>query len=517
MKNLSKNFKNLKFITKYSKNGMMNLKSLNVTYFSSITMMSNKMEMKNVSINKSITKYSKSSIKVNENSKRLYSNVPHKVLLMPALSPSMEKGALVAWNKKVGEKIEAGDSLAKVETDKAAIDWESTEDGYIAKVFVNDGTKDILLGTPMAIIVSRESEIKAAAEIPLDAISGSSSPSTEQPTQETTTQSSSTSSTSSSSTSSTSSSSSPVRQSGERVFISPRAKVVAKEKGFNFNEIGGSGPNGRIILKDVLSHQPKQATQQTTSTSSSSAPAKQPTKDVQYSEYKEIEVNNIRRITAERLTQSKQTIPHYYLTIDCNVDKLLSLRQSLNEKLVKDNVKVSLNDMIIKASALSMRKVPQVNSHWYGDHIRQYNDVHINVAVDTERGLYVPVVRNAEKIGFLEISSQVRSLAEKAKQNKISLEELQGGTFTISNLGMFGINSFSAVINPPQSAILAVGTTEKRLVLKGKDSEGRPNVVESSFLKVTLSCDHRVIDGAVGASWLSQFRTYLEDPITMLL
>ena len=355
------------------------------------------------------------------------SNLPnHRILVMPALSPSMEKGALVAWNKKIGDKIEAGDSLAKVETDKAVLDFDSTEDGYLAKIFVQDGTSDIPLGSPLAVIVMNPSDIQAASQI--EAEHADSSAPTETPS---TPQQSSPTPTPSQSSSTLQQTSS--RRPGERIHISPRARVVAKEKGYNVEQITGTGPSGRVILRDVLSHQPVVAQQPvTTSKQPSTTKTAQTT---QYSEFTQVEVNNVRRITAERLTQSKQTIPHYYLTVDCNVDKLFALRKTLNEKLSKEGTKVSLNDVIIKASALSMRKVPQVNSHWHGDFIRQYNNVHINVAVDTERGLYVPVVRFAERLGLSEISSQVRQLAEKAKNNNISLEELQGGTFTISNLG----------------------------------------------------------------------------------
>jgi len=291
-----------------------------------------------------------------------------------------------------------------------------------------------------------------------------------------------------------------------RIFASPRARAVAAEKGIDLSQVEGSGPNGRIVEGDILNFKgsrtepskakPSAKAQSTTSTSSG--------------DYEDFPNSNIRKVIASRLTESKQTIPHYYLTVEFSVDKLQKIRAELNSR-ANGEYKLSINDFVIKASAMAMRKVPEVNSTWSEKHIRRYHNVNINVAVNSDVGLFTPLVPNTDNKGLVEIATSVRDLAEKAKSNKLSPDELQIGTFTVSNLGMFGIKQFAAVINPPQACILAVGGIEKRVVVDGEGFK------TSDFMTCTLSCDHRVVDGALGANWLKEFKSRMEDPITLLL
>jgi len=262
--------------------------------------------------------------------------------------------------------------------------------------------------------------------------------------------------------------------------------------------VQASGPDNQIRANDVLNY-------------TAATPAKEPVA-VQSQNYEDVALNNFRAVTAKRLLQSKQTIPHYYLTIDLEIDNALKVRKDLNEQLAKDNMKVSLNDLVIKAAALACKRVPEANSAWMDTFIRKHNNVDVCVAVATENGLITPIVFNADKKGLSSISFDVNSLAQKARANKLKPHEFQGGTFTVSNLGMFGIKHFAAVINPPQSCILAVGGSDKRVV---PDEKGGHRV--ATYMTVTLSCDHRVVDGAVGAKWLEKFKQYMENPASMLL
>jgi len=283
-----------------------------------------------------------------------------------------------------------------------------------------------------------------------------------------------------------------------RVFASPLARSVAAEKGIDLSTVTGTGPKGRIIKADVLEHTPRAQTAQTAG-----------------QDFTDTSNSKIRQITADRLTYSKQNIPHYYLTVEIVVDKLLQLRTELNEG-AKD-YKLSLNDFVIKAAALALKAVPEVNSEWRDNSIRRYHNVHINVAVNTPKGLFVPIIKDTDKIGLKAINAEVKAKAGRANEGKASGDDLQLGTFTISNLGMFGISHFTAVINPPQAAILAVGTTKKVPVIQDDKDLENPKIKISNVLTVTLSCDHRVVDGAVGAQWLQVFKDLLENPIKFLL
>merc|ERR1712130_1542 len=298
-------------------------------------------------------------------------------------------------------------------------------------------------------------------------------------------------------------SSAPKRKAGDRIVASPVARKRAEENGIDLANVEGSGPGGRIVLRDIEEYDGEVGStsagdDQVISTQSAQA------------DYEDIPNSKIRKVIAQRLTESKQSIPHYYLTVECCVDRLQEVRQKLNEQ-GKGKYKISVNDFVIKASAMALRRVPDVNSTWNEKSIRRYNSVNINVAVNSDIGLFTPLISHADNKGLVDISSSVRELAGKAQDGKLTPDELQVGTFTVSNLGMFGIRNFAAVINPPQAAILAVGGIETRVV------EENGSWKEANFMTCTLSCDHRVVDGAIGATWLKEFKSRMEDPIALLL
>ncbi|XP_061072811.1 dihydrolipoyllysine-residue acetyltransferase component of pyruvate dehydrogenase complex, mitochondrial-like [Conger conger] len=430
---------------------------------------------------------------------------PHIKITLPALSPTMTVGTVQRWEKKPGEKLCEGDLLAEIETDKATIGFEVQEEGYLAKVLVSEGTRDVPLGTPLCIIVENEADIQAFADYVETGVAEISAPPTAPaaaaalplPTV---------------APPPPAPAPSPAVPAGAktgRVFASPLAKKLAAEKGIDLAQVKGSGPDGRVTRKDIESFvPPKPAPAPPTAAAPAPAAVPMPT-----GTFTDIPLSNIRRVIAQRLMQSKQTIPHYYLSVDVNMDQVLELRQELNEEVKAENIKLSVNDFIIKASALACVKVPEANSSWMDTVIRQNHVVDVSVAVSTPNGLITPIVFNAHIKGLSAISTDVNSLAARAREGKLQPHEFQGGTFTISNLGMFGIKNFSAIINPPQACILAVGGSEKRLL--PADNERGFDV--ASMMSVTLSCDHRVVDGAVGAQWLAEFRKFLEKPVTMLL
>uniref|UniRef100_A0A8C7I768 Acetyltransferase component of pyruvate dehydrogenase complex n=1 Tax=Oncorhynchus kisutch TaxID=8019 RepID=A0A8C7I768_ONCKI len=429
---------------------------------------------------------------------------PHMKVCLPALSPTMTMGTVQRWEKKVGEKLSEGDLLAEIETDKATIGFEVQEEGYLAKIMVSEGTRDVPLGAPLCIIVEKESDIAAFSDYvetagadvstpppaPAPAPVVAPTPAAASPAHV-----------------------APATPRKGRVFASPLAKKLAAEKGIDLAQVSGSGPDGRVTRKDIETFVPPKAAPAVTPPSPAShAPTPAPGVAVPTGTFTDVPISNIRRVIAQRLMQSKQTIPHYYLSVDVNMDQVLELRTELNE-VKAQNIKLSVNDFIIKASSLACLKVPEANSQWLDSVIRQNHVVDVSVAVSTPNGLITPIVFNAHTKGLAAISSDVSALAAKARDGKLQPHEFQGGTFTISNLGMFGVKNFSAIINPPQACILAVGGSEKRLL--PADNEKGFDV--ASMMSVTLSCDHRVVDGAVGAQWLAEFRKFLEKPVTMLL
>uniref|UniRef100_A0A8C8XJS7 Acetyltransferase component of pyruvate dehydrogenase complex n=1 Tax=Panthera leo TaxID=9689 RepID=A0A8C8XJS7_PANLE len=459
---------------------------------------------------------------------RCYSLPPHQKVPLPSLSPTMQAGTIARWEKKEGEKINEGELIAEVETDKATVGFESLEECYMAKILVAEGTRDVPVGAIICITVEKPEDIEAFKNYTLDSAAaptpqaaaaptpaapaspptpsaqapGSSYPThmqvapvppTPQPVAP------------------TPSATRPTTPAGPkgRLFVSPLAKKLAAEKGIDLTQVKGTGPDGRIIKKDIDSFVPTKAAPAPAAAVPAPGPGVAP---VPTGVFTDVPVSNIRRVIAQRLMQSKQTIPHYYLSIDVNMGEVLLVRKELN-KMLEGRSKISVNDFIIKASALACLKVPEANSSWLDTVIRQNHVVDISVAVSTPAGLITPIVFNAHIKGLEAIANDVVSLATKAREGKLQPHEFQGGTFTISNLGMFGIKNFSAIINPPQACILAIGASEDRLV--PADNEKGFDV--ASMMSVTLSCDHRVVDGAVGAQWLAEFRKYLEKPITMLL
>ncbi|XP_069696667.1 dihydrolipoyllysine-residue acetyltransferase component of pyruvate dehydrogenase complex, mitochondrial [Periplaneta americana] len=430
----------------------------------------------------------------------------HTKVALPALSPTMEVGTIVSWEKKEGDKLNEGDLLAEIETDKATMGFETPEEGYLAKILVPAGTKDVPVGKLVCIITENEADVAAFKDFKDDspvapapsAPAAAAPPSPPTPTPV-----------------STPAApipvpvppaSAPARSDGDRLFASPLARRLAADKGLDLAAVGpGSGLYGSVTSAD-LGKAPAAAR--------AAAPAVARPAPAPGATYTDLPVSNIRAVIAKRLQQSKQTIPHFYLSADINMDQLLSLRQKLNKLLEKDGLKLSINDFVIKAASLACKKVPEANSAWMDTVIREFTSVDVSVAVSTDKGLITPIVFGADKKGLAAISKDVKALAAKAREGKLQPNEFQGGTFTVSNLGMFGVKNFSAIINPPQACILAIGTNERRLI-PDKDSEA--GFKEAEFMSVTLSCDHRVVDGAVGAQWLSKFKQLLEKPHTMLL
>ncbi|KAI8821570.1 mitochondrial dihydrolipoamide acetyltransferase precursor [Chytriomyces cf. hyalinus JEL632] len=432
----------------------------------------------------------------------------HTLMGMPALSPTMTQGNVGTWKKKVGDKVVPGDTLVEIETDKASMDFECQEEGYLAKVFVEAGTKDVLVGTALCILADSADGIAKFEGFTV----GSGVPSTDAPAAPAAAAAPS----ANASTPSTVAAA-PARKAGERLIVSPAAKFIAAQKGIPLENIVGTGPKGRILKGDVLSYKgaPAAAAKSAAPSYAASAPAPVSFTPAPPSAqaYIDTPVSNIRKVIAARLTESKQSIPHYYLTIELDADQVLNVRESLN-KQANGRFKISVNDFVIKASSLALRDVPAVNSAWQGSFIREYQTSDIAIAVATENGLITPIVQSAEGKGLSVIANNVKSLAEKARDGKLQPHEYQGGSFTISNLGMFGIKSFTAIINPPHAAILAVGGVEEKLVIDAKAEKGFRS---KKVFNVTLSCDHRVVDGAVGAKWLQAFKGYIENPMSMIL
>ncbi|BFZ11185.1 hypothetical protein BsWGS_14223 [Bradybaena similaris] len=446
---------------------------------------------------------------------RYYSagNLPsHVKVVLPALSPTMESGTIISWQKKEGDKVSEGDLLAEIETDKASMGFESSDEGYLAKIFIPEGSKDVPLGKLMCIIVSSEADIAAfkdyvpqpsddqppggrkAAPPPPAAAAAAAAPPPPPPSY----------APAAAPLSAAPAARAPPASAGGRVFATPFAKTIALEKGIDLKAVAGSGPDGQVRAADVLQATP-----------GVSVPGVAAVAPASSHSFVDFPLSNMRQVIAKRLTLSKQTIPHYYLTTEINVERILSIRKDLNASLEKQGLKkISVNDFIIKASALASKKIPEVNSSWMGDFIRQYNTADISIAVATDNGLITPIVFSAEAKGLSQIAQDVASLAAKAREGKLQPQEYQGGTFTISNLGMFGVKSFSAVINPPQACILAVGGAEKKVLVDETSQSGFKSV---HVMSVTLSCDHRVVDGAVGAQWLTEFKTLMEKPESMLL
>ncbi len=420
-------------------------------------------------------------------------------ILMPALSPTMKEGNLAKWLKKEGDLVEAGEIIAEIETDKAIMEVEAVDEGIIAKILVDAGTKNVKVNDLIAII-AEEGENRQDA---IDQIQNATAKEGKKVQDVEVEKSEEISTEKVSEVLNQNKTKNQIENESNRVFASPLAKRIAKQESINIDNIQGSGPRGRIIKSDIEN-------------SISQNPNQNPSSNFASNHDIEIPVTNMRKIIAERLVESKQQVPHFYLDIECIVDKLLDFRVDINSSATmgengKPEFKISINDMLIKASALALYKNPKVNSAWYGDKIIQFGNVDISVAVAIDDGLMTPIVKNANQKSLIQISNEVKELAQKARSQRLKPEEYQGGGFSISNLGMYSIKSFYAIINPPQSCILSIGSTRTIPVY---DKNG--NLEKKQIMNVSLSCDHRVVDGATAAIFLSTFKQFVENPSLML-
>ena len=437
-------------------------------------------------------------------------------ILMPALSPTMEQGSLTKWLVKEGDIVASGDLLAEIETDKATMEFEAVDEGVIGKILIPEGSQDVAVNTPIAILLD-EGETADGPDQPAPAPTSAAPPQAEAPSDDKP-------ATAEQSTPATASAA-PFRQpnaQADRVFATPLARRIAADKGLNLKEITGSGPKGRIVKADVehataAALAPATNTSSTTSSSekiaiSSGLTTETVLKMYQDRAFEEIKLDGMRKTIAARLTEAKQTIPHFYLRRDIHLDALLALRSELNTQLAARAVKLSVNDFIIKAAALALQSVPTANAVWAGDRVLQLTPSDVAVAVAIEGGLFTPVLKDADRKSLSVLSAEMKDMAARARDKKLAPHEYQGGSFAISNLGMFGIDNFDAVINPPHGAILAVGAGKKRPVVAPDD-----NLIVATVMSVTLSVDHRVIDGALGAQLLQAIVDNLENPLTMLV
>jgi len=449
-------------------------------------------------------------------------------VLMPALSPTMEKGNLAKWLKKEGDAVKTGDVIAEIETDKATMEYESVDDGVMARIVVPEGTHDVPVNQLIAVLAQEGEDVKAAgaaagkgappqpkrAETPKPAaatavappapLAGTSAPppapkpSNEAPRAN--------------------------GHSANRVFSSPLARRLAKEAGIDIGRVQGSGPHGRVVARDVAKAKEGGGLRAPTSPPGAAAgPAIAPSMSDQQiralyedGSYEVVPHDGMRRTIAQRLTASVQTIPHFYLTVDCDIGKLMAAREEINTTAPKDkdgkpSYKLSVNDFVIKALALALQKVPDANVAWTEAGMLKHRHSDIGVAVAMPNGLITPIIRNAEVKSLSAIANEMRNLALRARERKLKPHEYQGGTTAVSNLGMYGIKDFTAVINPPHATILAVGAGEERAVVR----DGK--IVAAQIMSVTLSCDHRAVDGALGAVLIGAFKALIENPVMMLV
>lgn len=423
-------------------------------------------------------------------------------ILMPALSPTMTEGTLAKWLKKEGDMVKAGEVIAEIETDKATMEVEAVDEGKLAKILIAGGTSNVAVNTPIAVLLEDGEDASAlsAAPVPSPQPSpegrGGQVAQAEKPAQQSTL---------------------PPLPAGEgrgegsrdRVFASPLARRIADQKGLDLKSVKGTGPHGRIVKSDVENAKAGAPSAAPKSVPTSSGPDAKQLADMLGMEYTELPNNNIKKVTARRLTEAKQTIPHFYLSVDCVLDNLLAARVAMNEA-ADGAYKLSVNDFIIKANAMALKAYPPANTSWTDDAVLQYKHADISIAVATPNGLITPIIKAAETKSISEISSEMKDLAKRAKEGKLKPVEFQGGTFSISNLGMFGVSNFQAIVNPPQSCIMAVGAGEQRVVVENGQ------MVIRTVMTVTLSTDHRSVDGAVGAEFLQHFKKFIENPVLML-
>ena len=423
-------------------------------------------------------------------------------ILMPALSPTMEEGTLAKWLVKEGDRIQSGDLIAEIETDKATMEFEAVDEGIIGKLLVTEGSEGVKVNSAIAIIlddgedleVQEKKDITLQVEPKEQTVISAAPLETKNPL------------------------TGVAQTSSLRIFATPLARRLAKENGVDLGSINGSGPHGRIVKNDILNIKAfspiaiqetlADPVLRTNTVQASGSSVKNLYAD---REFKEIPLNSMRKTVATRLTEAKQNIPHFYLRKEIKIDELLQVRSRLNAHLAERNNKLSINDFIIKSCALALQSVPMANAVWAEDKILQLKPSDIAVAVSVEDGLFTPIIRDADEKSLSNLSKEMKELAEKARSKKLMPSEYQGGSFSISNLGMFGVDDFDAVINPPHGAILAVGRGLKKPIVNDDDTISVANV-----MSLTLSVDHRVIDGALGADLLQSIAKYLEDPVLML-
>ena len=417
-----------------------------------------------------------------------------EVIRMPRMSDTMEEGVIVSWLKKEGEPVKTGDLLAEIETDKATMDFESLWEGTLLHIGAKEG-EAIPIDGIIAVIGKKGEDFKAAL-----AEAGNAAPETSAPADNTSSAEPAVSAASApNAPAKTAAPASTSDSDADRLKASPLAKAMAKESGIDIASIKGTGDQGRIVRRDV---------EAAIETSGSEAPAVSVAPVFGQESYEEVNISQMRKTIARRLAESKFSAPHFYLTIEISMGRASDARQRILEM---SGEKVSFNDMVVKACAMALRKHPAVNSSWMGDKIRRNHHIHVGVAVAVSEGLLVPVIRHTDLKSMTQINAEVKVLAAKAKDKKLQTDEMQGNTFTISNLGMFGIEEFTAIINPPDACILAIGAIiEKPIIQNGQ-------VVAGKMMKVTLSCDHRVVDGATGAQFLQTVKQYLEEPMMMLV
>ncbi len=404
-------------------------------------------------------------------------------ILMPALSPTMEEGNLVNWLKKEGDSIAAGDVIAEIETDKATMEVEAVDEGILGKILVAAGSESVKVNALIALLLEEGEESSVLDGYSLGDSSEAEAPrvipivekEVLRPRVE----------------------GSPKDGFEGRVFATPLARRMAEQKGINIASISGSGPHGRIIKSDVGSYQASADDRRASNAFATAGP-------------EDVKLSNMRKVIAKRLTESKQEIPHFYLTVGCELDALLAVRSDINSAREKEG-RISVNDFVIKALATAMMMTPDANVMWMGDSMRHFNTFDLSVAVAIEGGLVTPIIKQAEMKTLSQISTEMRDLAARAKEGKLKPEEFQGGSFSLSNLGMFGVDEFNAIINPPQAGILAVGAGVEQAVVKGSE------ISVATIMRATLSVDHRAIDGAVGAKLLANFKKLIENPVRMLV
>ena len=426
-------------------------------------------------------------------------------ILMPALSPTMTEGTLAKWLKKEGDIVKAGDVIAEIETDKATMEVEAVDEGKLAKILIASGTSGVAVNTPIAVLLEEgESADAIKAAVPTNTNEKAAPAAAPQaaaavpaaqkvaPTPV----------------------AAPKAASGGRVFATPLARRIAEQKGIDISTIQGTGPHGRIVkadLENAKTNAPAKAPASSgASRAASAGPDAKALATAYGMEFTEIPNNGIKKVVARRLLESKQTVPHFYLTVDCILNDLMDARARLNDS-AKGAYKLSVNDFVIKAVAMALQKYPAANVAWTDDAVLQFKHSDVSVAVATPNGLITPIIKKAETKGLAEISAEMKELAGRAKEGKLKPDEFQGGTFSVSNLGMFGVKDFQAIINPPQACILAVGAGIEQPVVK----DG--GIMIATVMSVTLSVDHRAVDGAIGAQFLQYFKQYIENPVSMLV